>query len=80
MKKLQPMTKPRKVLRTTSDVVAAFGGTAKCARRWDCSPAAVSQWKTAGVPVGYHFRMAKALERDGYIVDGDRLGWTEWPA
>ena len=69
------MTKRRKVLKTTADVVAAYGGTARTAQRWDVTSAAVSQWRQDGVPPGYHYRMADDLERSGFIVDGKALGW-----
>lgn len=69
------MTKQRKVLRTAEQVIAAYSGTANCAKRWDISPGAVSQWRTDGIPTGYHYRMARDLEAKGYIVDGKGLGW-----
>lgn len=75
MNKIQPMTKPRKVLRTTDQVIAAFRGTARCAERWDRTQSAVSQWRQEGIPPGYHYRMMKELEATGYIIDGKALGW-----
>ncbi len=75
MNKIKPMSKRRKILKTTGEVIAAHGGTAKAAQRWDITPAAVSQWRHDGVPSGYHYRIADYLERAGYIVDGKALGW-----
>jgi hypothetical protein len=75
MNKVKHMTKRRKVLRTTSEVIAAYGGTAKAAQRWDVTSAAVSQWRQDGIPSGYHYRMAADLETAGHIVDGKSLGW-----
>ena len=75
MNKVKQMAKSRKVLKTDADVIAAYGGTARTARRWDVSQAAVSQWRITGVPPGHHYRMSKDLEGNGFIVDGQSLGW-----
>ncbi len=75
MNKVPLMTKQRKVLRTTNDVITAFGGTNAAAREWDVSPPRVSQWRSDGIPAGFHCRMEHALEARGYIVDLKRLGW-----
>jgi DNA-binding transcriptional regulator YdaS (Cro superfamily) len=77
MNKVSAMAKQRKIVKTVGEVIAAFGGTAKTAKRWDISPAAVSQWKAAGeIPTGHHCRMEHALAADGHIVDVKRLGWV----
>lgn len=69
------VTKQRKVLKTADQVIAAYGGPARCARKWDRTTAAVCQWRRDGIPPGYHYRMADDLESNGFIVDGRELGW-----
>lgn len=76
MKKIKHMTKQRKVLRTVADVIAAYRGTAACARHWDVGMAAVSNWRTEGIPPGYHLRIVRELEARGLIVDERALGWV----
>lgn len=76
MNKIKPMSRPRKAIKSTADVIDAYGGTKGTARRWDVTQGAVSQWRHDGVPPGHHYRMAKDLEAIGYIVDGKRLGWA----
>lgn len=75
MNKIQRMTKPRKVLKTNGQVIDAFGGTNKCALRWDVTPGAVSQWRSEGIPSGWHLRMDYELQKLGKIVDHVSLGW-----
>lgn len=82
LNKLKRMSKPLKVIKTTDDLIEAFGKVAKrrgptAAAAWaDVSLSAVSQWKVTGVPPGYHYRMAHYLGGYGYAIDGQRLGWV----
>src|SRR5262245_477121 len=76
LNKVKHMTTPRKVLRTVDDVIDKGFGSAKAASVWaHCTLAAVSQWRSSGIPPGHHFRMAHYLEARGWIVDGVALGW-----
>jgi hypothetical protein len=44
---------------TDSEIIDAFGGTAKVARLCDLSPPSVSVWRKAGIPKGWraYFRL-----------------------
>lgn len=75
MNKVKHMTTRRKVLKTEAKVIAAYGGTAQTADRWDVSQAAVSAWKSEGIPPGWHLRMFVDLEAQGFLVDVRALGW-----
>lgn len=70
------MSRARKVITTTAQIIAVYGGTAACARHWGVSMQAVSNWRREGVPNGYHLRMVRELERRGYILDERALGWV----
>ena len=69
------MATHRKIVKSTKEVIAAFGGTLECARRWDVTKQAVSNWRKDGIPTGYHCRMEHSLEASGYVVDVSKLGW-----
>jgi len=49
-----------------NEMIDAFGGEKALADWADVGPSAVSNWKAVGaIPRGYHFRLARELDRRG---------------
>lgn len=76
MSKVQRMATQRQVIKSTEDVIKAFGGPAALAKRWQIERQNITQWRRFGVPTGWHCRFEHALNEAGYIVDVRRLGWV----
>ncbi len=52
-------------LSTPQDVIAAFGGPSKLARRLGCRPSAVSNWNQEGIPKSRWPDLLDFAEQDG---------------
>lgn len=65
-----------------SDLIDLLGGTAVVAKRTRTRPASVSEWRTAGIPVGRRIELGAAIEKAGGGMRWDQRpdDWFEiWP-
>lgn len=63
------------MLRTVSDVVAAFGGPAEAAKWAGHGPSAICNWVSRGfIPPGWHYRMSKWAAENGYQISPSVFG------
>jgi len=60
-------------LRTTDDVVAAFGGTAELARWAGVGQNAACNWIERGIPPSYHVRLLIEARKRGWKIDAEGL-------
>lgn len=67
-------------MNTVSDVIAAFGGTAKTAKIFRVGPSAVSNWKASQrFPARLHWRIAREAERRGVKIDVSLFDYSDAP-
>jgi len=65
----------KKRIDTISDLVNAFGGTAKLAELLDVGMSAVSNWKNAEeVPPGWHLRLFIEANKRGFEIEPEFFG------